>query len=397
MKRNLPIIFVLIFCFVFRVMLTPYGTFGPDLGTFVDWSNRVNKMGFSGFYSEWSDYLPGYIYVLWFLGKVRVMLPPTFTNELLYKLPSIITDVITIYLIYLIVLKFKNRRWAIMGAFIYGISPSIFGNSALWGQVDSSSTLPILLSAYFLLRCNLNKGYTLLISGLFMGVAFVLKPSGVFLLPLFLIYIILIKKNVKDILVFILPAILLFLLAFVPFSGEKNFFPFVIERVQKSINQHSATCLNSYNFWMIAEGCWKDASGKFLNFSLRQWGVVLFSISYLSILSNLRKIRKENLPLSVGIIFFSGFLFLTGIHERHIFPVFAFLAIAACFRKRLWLAYFIIVAVSYLNLGYAQAWFAQKLVGIYSPSYVKLSALTNVLVWAYLMLDFVKGVANDKT
>lgn len=396
MKEKLLLILILFFCFVFRVLITPYGTFAPDLMTYMDWGKRVNDGGFSNFYNDWSDYLPGYIYVLWVLAKVRIAVP-TITNELLYKLPSIFSDIATMYLIYLIVERLKNKRWGLVGAFVYGITPAVFGNSSLWGQTDSFSTLPMVLAVYFLLRNKIK--INIFFAGIFLGMAAVLKPSGWFLGPLLVVYLMKMGNHegrpYKNILFFLVPAVAVFLLAFVPFSGGNIYFAFVVERVQKSITQHSATCLNTYNFWMVTVGCWKEASQKFFMLSLRQWGLVLFTISYLSILIKTKR-RMEDLPLAIAIIFFSGFLFLTGMHERHIFQMFPFLAIAACIRIRLWIPYFVMAIFAFVNLWYAQAWFAKDRAGIYGPFYTNLFSLVMIFVWVYLMIDFVKGSKDEK-
>ena len=45
------------------------------------------------------DYLPGYLYVLWILGKINLVLP--FLQTITFKLPAIFADIATGYLIYI--------------------------------------------------------------------------------------------------------------------------------------------------------------------------------------------------------------------------------------------------------------------------------------------------------
>lgn len=377
------------FCLLLRLILSPFGTWLGDMGSWIGWSNRLMEVGFGKFYEAWSDYLPGYMYVLFLWGNLWKILPHVIPQEVFYKLPSIFADGITIYLIYLIVKKLKDERSALVAGFIYGISPAVFGNSALWGQADSFAVLPIVLALYFIL----NKKY--LLSGLMIGAAAVLKPAGMFLLPVLLLFIILKDKKIKDVLFFLIPAIAIFLLAFWPFSDGQDLIPFIIHRFQTTMDQYKYTSLNAFNFWAIGGGWWKDDTVRFFLLTLQQWGVGLFSISYLSILGNLRKKREVNLPLSAAIIFLAGFLFLTRAHERHIFPVFAFLAIAAGIRPRLWIPFMILSVISALNLQYAYTWLTKSFEQIFSSSVISLFSVGSIGVLGWLIVELIRNVKSQ--
>ncbi|MBI4033003.1 MAG: hypothetical protein HY377_00570, partial [Candidatus Blackburnbacteria bacterium] len=57
--------------FILRVLLAPFGTLLLDHNTFVAWSTNLAQNGFAHFYDSWSDYLPGYLYILYLLGKIN--------------------------------------------------------------------------------------------------------------------------------------------------------------------------------------------------------------------------------------------------------------------------------------------------------------------------------------
>ena len=65
---------------------------------------------------------------------------------LLFKLPAILSDLISGYLIYRILRESKGTKLALIGVCIYIFNPAIFANSALWGQVDSFIALFSILS-----------------------------------------------------------------------------------------------------------------------------------------------------------------------------------------------------------------------------------------------------------
>lgn len=99
------------------MFLANFGTLQLDFGTFAAWGNSLATGGFKNFYTGWSDYLPGYLYVLWLLGKINLILPSIQT--ITFKLPAILGDLLTGYLIYKIVLKYKNEKWASIASILY--------------------------------------------------------------------------------------------------------------------------------------------------------------------------------------------------------------------------------------------------------------------------------------
>ncbi|MEX0596819.1 MAG: hypothetical protein WD512_09980, partial [Candidatus Paceibacterota bacterium] len=89
------IVLVLFAGLIFRLFITPYGSFPIDFNDWIAWSNRLYEIDFSKFYEAWSDYLPGYLYVLWslkhmltFLNSINFNLP----LEIIYKFPAIVGD-----------------------------------------------------------------------------------------------------------------------------------------------------------------------------------------------------------------------------------------------------------------------------------------------------------------
>src|SRR5476649_675158 len=72
-----------------RIALAPHTGFYGDLQLFDGWSTRLAQVGPRHFYSGagFADYPPGYLYVLWVLGKIS-----TTPSYLLLKLPAIVAD-----------------------------------------------------------------------------------------------------------------------------------------------------------------------------------------------------------------------------------------------------------------------------------------------------------------
>ena len=204
------------------------------------------QKGFSKFYDGWSDYFPGYLYVLWLLGKIRGILP----DVLLHKLPSIFSDLLTGYLIYKIARKFLSEKRSLLLTSFYVFNPAVLANSTLWGQIDSLVCLFSLLTIFLLDK-------SILFSAVALSVGTLIKPQVAFLSPLVLFLLIDKRKKIKGIVSYIFLAGTIFLLGFLPFkSFGKNLFIFIFERLNLSLNQYPYTSVNAFNFWGLF-GFWK--------------------------------------------------------------------------------------------------------------------------------------------
>ena len=69
--------------------------FGPDTACFAAWADRIFTLGPGGFYSPdvFTDYPPGYMYVLWFVGAVRSLFSIEYysvAHLILLRLPAIL-------------------------------------------------------------------------------------------------------------------------------------------------------------------------------------------------------------------------------------------------------------------------------------------------------------------
>lgn len=406
-KNNILITLILFLSLVIRLAVLPYGTF-PDINAYREWSHKVVTDGFGNFYYTSCIYLPGYIYVLYLIGNYEKGLGGAVSSDVVYKLPSIIADLIVVYLIYLLLKRFLSRAGALVPAFIYGISPCIFANSAMWGQTDAAAFLPTFLSfcffvMYFTAETIIKRRLYLVLSGLFLGLSFVTKPNGVFLLPFFLLFIVFGKKFklrtvIFELLMILSSSLIIFLVLFIPFTGNKNFFRFVGQVSIESVDCHNITNYAAFNFWKLYKD-WSPDSGRVLFFSYKEWGRVAL-IYYLGVLSILvvGKIRNANdskkyvviLSESLALFYLFWYLFTTGVHERHIFPVFGFLAVTAGFKKTYWVFYLILMIASFLNLGYVSKGIVFNQNYLYTPELLKLYPLSIILAWAFMMVSFVR-------
>ena len=143
----------------------PLSGFRIDVGDFTAWGQRLASLGPAHFYEQgyFSDYPPGYLYVLWVLGSIGALLGPIVGIDAtggLVKIPGIAADIGVAWLLFVIA-----RRWGasltqrvlpetlgLIAATIYLFNPGVVFDSSVWGQIDSVGTLVLLATIYALGR-----------------------------------------------------------------------------------------------------------------------------------------------------------------------------------------------------------------------------------------------------
>ena len=182
---------------VLRLALFRYETF--DYYNFLGpWYDHLRQNGFQGFKTGFSDYTPPYLYLLWLATYLPV--PKLYA----IKSISLLGDFALAFVVLLVVRLKYDRRPVWLAAFAAVLfAPTIFFNSALWGQCDAIYTTFLLAALYCLLRRWAGRAL------LFFSIAFAFKLQALFLLPLF--FVLWAKGELPLKYFFLLPAVYLVL------------------------------------------------------------------------------------------------------------------------------------------------------------------------------------------
>lgn len=398
------VLLIFVSAFLLRLILSPYGNHPIDINDWIGWSNRLVEVGFSKFYEAWSDYLPGYLYVLWFLGHLKnflyslgLQIPP----EMIYKLPAIIADMVLVLISYKISRKFFDQKKSLIIAGIFAFNPAIFANSSLWGQIDIINTLFYILTFLLLLQKRI------LLSGVILAISLLIKPQGLFLLPL--IFLLVIKERWQIAEFFKGTAVFLFVYlgGFVLFSNKLNIFQFIFERYSVGLNQYQYTSLNAFNFWAIGQRWWIADSQTWLGISFHLWGIIMSALISLLILwkfwknysvEDIDKLFLVN--FSMCLIFLGSFIFLTRVHERLLLTPLIFLMLAAMFRKGLWILVVILSLTYIADLTFSFVWVTENFRHIFSANIINIISAINIFVFVILLIILLKersGIDKPKT
>ncbi|MEY8000414.1 hypothetical protein AB8U03_09450 [Clostridium sp. Mt-5] len=328
-KDTKMLVFSMLFIGLFlRIALsTSMEGYGGDVSLFKSWASSAAN-SFSQFYvnSRSSDYPPLYIYVLFFIGKAASIssISPYYT--LLLKLPSIIADVATAYLIYKLAQKYLPLGISIFLSAFYIFNPAVFIDSALWGQVDSFFTLLVVLA--FLL---LSERKTVFSSILF-TCSVLMKPQGIIFLPVLLFELVR-EKNLKIILKSMAAALATALVLIIPFSSNQNAL-WIFKLYSNTISEYPYASVNGFNFFNLIGANYEKNSNIFFIFSYKIWGMAaIIAITVFSWIIY-AKLKSRTLAFSCALIQISGvFTFSTGMHERYLFPAAALCILALIYLK----------------------------------------------------------------
>ena len=336
-NRNITLTAMFTAALIVRLVFASSGlAFQTDLNTFMFWADHVFRVGMSNFYSSefFTDYPPGYMYILFVVGLLRSLLGLDFGSTLhtvMIMTPAIIMDMVTGIVVYRAAnIKLPDR--AIQLAAIYLFNPVIILNSAIWGQVDSVFVLPIILSLLMLAEKRHLPAYILY------ATAILIKPQALILAPVYLYscWAVLREKGTKQGLLKLTrlggTCALFALAVMLPFTQNFNILP-ILTQYADTMSQYSFASLNAYNFHALVGAMWKPQDTLFL-------GVPLFVVGYASIIIvtmlSLYLLWRDGSRPSMFYVaaLLSAFVFVFSVrmHERYLYPAVPLLLMAYVFR-----------------------------------------------------------------
>jgi hypothetical protein len=365
-----------------RLLIAPRAGYYADLKIFQAWAVRLADVGPRQFYSGvWADYPPGYLYVLWLLGKLSS--PPSYV---LLKLPAIFGDLALAGIAGVFAARLAPARAqqvpvrALVAAAVL-FNPAVIMVSSVWGQVD---VVPVVFVLAALMLIFTGKPSLARESGAFalFAIAVAMKPQAGFVLPVMLYALYRhhlrarpprgVLRGVMHIVVPVTLALTLWLLLAVPFSlGPVGLLRFY----RAAASGYPVTSAFAFNLWGIIGFIRPDAPGVRSGdgqivpghpvtvgaLSAVHVGTILLVLgAALALWRAHRAIERrgdEAVVLSVAAAATSliAFAVLTRMHERYMFYSLAFLA-PLIVVPRIRAAYVALSALYVVDLWWAYAW-----------------------------------------
>lgn len=309
--------------------------FDTDINCFASWADRIYRLGPGGFYSPdvFTDYPPGYMYLLWGIGALRDLLGIEYgalPHLILLKLPSILCDLGCGFIVYRETRKKYSHSRAFFLSAAYLFNPAVILNSAVWGQVDSVFTLVLACMCLSLVKERLVPAYVCFFAALF------IKPQALFLAPVLLFAVLdqiilkdfgvvnLLRHFAYGILVLCAAALLC-----APF-GLSN----VLAQYTSTVASYPYAAVNAYNLWGFLGLNWIGQTQTFMSlpYYIYGYGAVLLSVAFAAIFSLKKRSDREKYPLLGAFLTVSFFVFSVRMHERYLYPAMLFLLLAYLYR-----------------------------------------------------------------
>ncbi len=333
--------------------------FDNDTACFAAWADRIFQVGPARFYSDtvFTDYPPGYMYLLWPVGALRALLHVAYGSAghlTLLKLPAIVCDTACGLFLYREAGHRPEKGKQLLFTAAYLLNPVIILNSSVWGQVDSVYTLLLVILCLSLM----NRRTLPSCVSFFLGL--LIKPQMLLFAPILFIGLLnrvlsassgedgrrSVCRRLLQVMGHGLLSLSAALLLILPF-GPAN----VLRQYLDTVGSYPYAAVNAYNFWGMLGLNWVSQDSTPLGLPCRFYGWAAIAATVVLILflgiriPGIRRLgssRPEpNYPLLASLFMSTVFVFSVRMHERYLYPAVVLLLFACLFQpsKRLYLCY----------------------------------------------------------
>lgn len=374
--------------FILRIWLglTAQG-YQNDMNTFIAWGQRLVDVGPGKFYEAgyFADYPPGYLYILYLLSLIRGVFGfahGTGGENLLFKLPAILSDLVLGYLIYKVGRKKLGSGMAFGLMMLFLFNPAVLINSAAWGQADSFFLIFLLLS----IQGAANKSFVR--SAIWFALATLIKPQALIFTPV-LLFAFYHHRAWKQLAVGALYGLGIFGLLAAPFFWNNGGLSGLINLYKATLSSYPYSTVNAFNLYALTDPMWSALDLTWLGITYRVWGFIFILVAVA--LAAFYSFKKDRLDLSksyfIGMVLIvTVFVLGTKMHERYMYPV----LILCLFtyiqnRDRRFLTLFLGFSLTqYINVGFT---LAHLNAGDNPPSdgIVLVTAIANLALLVYML------------
>ena len=328
------------------------------------WYRFILENGrFSALQYNFSNYNPPYLYLL----VIVSYLFPTVPTVWAVKLASIIFDFLGAFWIYKITkLKYPQGNKPYLAFVMILFTPTVFINSAYWGQCDMIYTSFLLGCLYFICINKEILGLT------FFTLAVSFKLQAVFFAPF--LFVLILKKRLQWESFLIIPIAYLVTLLPAWFAG-RSFTDLLLIYVNQFGTYRSLT-MNMPNLYQFISNDYYNLFSKLgVIFTL-----VLVCVLALSIHREKKLLTQDNLIQIVFISMFLVIFFLPKMHERYFFPIDVFSILYAFYFPKYWFVPVVVVGSSLFS--YSDSLLGERMVSLHVLALILL-ALFIWLIYAF--------------
>lgn len=338
--------FIALFALAFLMRVTAAALskgFGSDTACFAAWAERLCETGPGEFYSPelFSDYPPGYLYLLWLTGGIRRIFGIGYYSAahlILLKLPSIFADMACGVLLCREAMGRLSGRHAFFLCAAYLFNPAIVLNSSVWGQVDSLPALFALIMYLSLIRGKMYPAY------IAFGLGLLIKPQMLLLGPALLAGTIdriwpaqkagcrdgrKVASELARCLSQCLSVAAGGVILCLPFGLSK-----VVSQLGDTLGSYPYAAVNACNLWGLLGLNWISQDKTFLGIPYVGYGMFAIAAAvFLTLFLSLKnRSSRTKYPFLAAFTVVTVFLFSVRMHERYLYPALALLLLSCIYR-----------------------------------------------------------------
>lgn len=320
-----------------------------DINCFMAWAYNLAQSGIPDFYTSgiFADYPPGYMYVLFLIGKLANAFGMTYGTAgyaLLTKMPGIVADLLAAYFIYRIARRANENRETleprsgklplVLAAFV-AFNPLMAFISGGWGQIDQLLTLLLLAVIWLFLEDRI------ILAGLVYGVAIMTKPQALMVGPLLAVaYFCRVRDQgfIKGLLrtaAAVVSACAAIFLMSLPFRNGQEPLWF-LSKLLGTATSYPYASIEAFNLMALLGGNWTAIDASLLGLTYGTWGTILIcaSVIFACVLYVFGR-KREGHALTLSAAWLIAALFTLGqyMHERYLFPALLLCLVAFIFYK----------------------------------------------------------------
>lgn len=375
-----------------RLALAPFGRYVTDNMVLAFRSSRLAALPLRTLYATNQgviDHLPGDLWFLWYLSNVYNALDPDpdFRSHaflILTKCVPILADAAGAFALFLLARDLAGPRAGIVAGALWAFNPGPIFVASIWDQWDSISTTALLFSVWFFLR----RRYAL--SAALLTYAAIIKPQYSALGLLFALafirwQIIPAIRSAREtgggqslaralawpfarVIGAVATALATAAAVLVPFGV--GYWPLptqfdLYERLHFVYLIHDETSENAFTLWatpLVGNGV-NDWQFHFLGLDMGTYGRIFLAIGLLTVLWLWWRAGTEHaFAWACLAMTYCLFMLPTRIHERYMFPVVAFAALAAALQPRRFWFFLSVTAIYAINV-ISVFWYAHAKTG----------------------------------
>ncbi len=386
------------------IIAVMYRGYEVDINCFVSWSDMVFNDGFGAFYKSesFTDYPPGYMYILYLVGAIRSLFGMAWdsaASTLMVKLPAIIADMASGWLVYRIASKRVKETGAALLSALYLFCPAVILDSVVWGQTDAVFTFCVAFMCYLVTEKKLIPSYFIFAIGI------LIKPQTLIFTPVLICGIIdqvfledfnwdKFFKNLGS----GIAAILLIGLLMMPYG-----FSDALSQYTETLGSYEYASVNAYNIWTLMGLNWAGQDGYLIGITYKTWGMMAIVLTVVfSIIISLRSKKSPSKYYFIGaFIVTCVFMFSVRMHERYIFP--AMLLLIMCYsvrqRKEIYILYTLTSAMAFYNIVHVLLFYDPNNFDRLEPAAILIAAglLVTVIYMFYVTAKYYWDYTPEKS